>query len=184
MRRVLALGAAVIALSVAAAGCGGSDDGSDSEQDPTAAWASDFCSAVTTWTDDLQGVTSEFTDTSNLSEEGIQSAADDVKSSTQTLVDDLRGLGAPPTDSGDAVKTALDDLSTTLEDESTSIQETAQGVSGLAGIATAISSISTSLATMATSFSAALTTIQDADAKGELQGALQDSPECADISNG
>ena len=87
--------------SVAAAGCGGSDDETDSEPDPTAAWASDFCSAVTTWTDELQGITSQFTDTSNLSEEGIQSAADDVKSSTQTLVDDLEGLGAPPTDSGD-----------------------------------------------------------------------------------
>jgi hypothetical protein len=111
MRRVLALAAAAIALSVAAAGCGGSD----SEEDPTAAWASGFCTAVTNWTDDLQSVTSEFTDTSNLSEDGIKSAADDVRSSTQSLVDDLRGLGAPPTDSGDAVKSALDDLSTTLE---------------------------------------------------------------------
>ena len=94
MRRVLALAAAAIALSVAAAGCGGSD----SEEDPTAAWASGFCTAVTNWTDDLQSVTSQFTDTSNLSEDGIKSAADDVKSSTQSLVDDLRGLGAPPTD--------------------------------------------------------------------------------------
>ena len=179
MRRVLGLAAVVIALSVAAAGCGGSD----SEEDPTAAWASGFCTAVTNWTDDLQSVTSEFTDTSNLSEDGIKSAADDVKSSTQSLVDDLRGLGAPPTDSGDAVKSALDDLSTTLEDESTSIQETAQSASGLTGIASAISSISTSLSAMATSFSDALTTIQNADAKGELQSALQDSPDCADISS-
>ena len=91
MRRVLALAAAAIALSVAAAGCGGSD----SEEDPTAAWASSFCTAVTNWTDDLQSVTSQFTDTSNLSEDGIKSAADDVKSSTQSLVDDLRGHGDP-----------------------------------------------------------------------------------------
>jgi len=179
MRRIIALTAAALALSVVAAGCGGSD----SEEDPTAAWASSFCSAVTGWTDDLQNVTTQFTDTSNLSEEGLQSAADDVKSSTQSLVDDLRGLGAPPTDSGDAVKSAIDDLSTTLEDESTSIEEAAQGISGLTGIANAITSISTSLATMATSFSDALTTIQNADAQGELQSALDDSPECADISS-
>ena len=179
MRGIIALAAAALALSVVAAGCGGSD----SEEDPTAAWASSFCSAVTGWTDDLQNVTTQFTDTSNLSEEGLQSAADDVKSSTQSLVDDLRGLGAPPTDSGDAVKSAIDDLSTTLEDESTSIEEAAQGISGLTGIANAITSISTSLATMATSFSDALTTIQNADAEGELQSALEDSPECADISS-
>jgi flagellar hook-basal body complex protein FliE len=179
MRRIIALAAAALALSVVAAGCGGSD----SEEDPTAAWASSFCSAVTGWTNDLQNVTTQFTDTSNLSEEGLQSAADDVKSSTQSLVDDLKGLGAPPTDSGDAVKSAIDDLSTTLEDESTSIEEAAQGISGLTGIANAITSISTSLATMATSFSDALTTIQNADAQGELQSALEDSPECADISS-
>jgi methyl-accepting chemotaxis protein len=146
-------------------------------------WASDFCGAVTSWTDELQSITSEFSDTSNLSTEGLQSAADDVESATQSLIDELRALGAPPTDSGDDVKSALDDLSSTLENETSSIEETAQGVSGLTGIANAISSISTSLAAMATSFSTALTTIEDADAGGELQSALEDSPECADISN-
>jgi hypothetical protein len=179
MRRALTLAAAVMALSAVASGCGGSE----SEQDPTAAWASGFCTAVTGWTDDLQSVTSQFTDTSNLSEEGLQSAADDVKSSTQSLVDELKGLGAPPTDSGDAVKSAIDNLSTTLEDESASIQEAAQGISGLTGLPDAITAISTSLSNMATSFSDALTTIQNGDAKGELQSALQDSPECANISS-
>ena len=124
---------------------------------------------------------SQFTDTSNLSEDGLQSAADDVKSSTQTLVDDLKGLGAPDTDSGQEVRRALDDLSTTLETESTSIQETAQGVSGLTEHADG-DLVDLDLArAMGTAFSEALTTIQDADAKGELQGGLQDSPECADI---
>jgi hypothetical protein len=37
---------------------------------------------------------------------------------------------------------------------------------------------------MATSFSNALTAIQNADVGDELQTALEDSPECADISSG
>jgi hypothetical protein len=37
---------------------------------------------------------------------------------------------------------------------------------------------------MATSFSTALTTVQNADVEGELQAALEDSPECADIPSG
>jgi hypothetical protein len=180
-RRLAYAGAAlVLVLAGVAAGCGGDD----SDDDPTAAWASGFCSAITGWTDDLEGVTSEFTDTSNLSEEGIRSAADDVRSSTQTLVDELRDLGRPPTESGDEVRTALDTLSDTRETESTEIQEAAEGVSGLTDLPGAITAITTSLSAMATSFSNALTTVQNADVEGELQTALEDSPECADISSG
>ena len=182
MRRRLAYAgtALVVALAGVAAGCGGDD----SEEDPTAAWASSFCSAITGWTDDLEDVTSQFSDTSNLSEEGIRSAADDVRSSTQDLVDELRGLGRPPTESGDEVRTALDTLSDTLETESTEIQETAEGVSGLTELPSAITAITTSLSTMAMSFSNALTTIQNADVEGELQTALEDSPECAGVPSG
>ena len=152
-------------------------------RDSTAAWASDFCTAITGWTDELEGVTSQFTDTSNLSQDGIRSAADDVQTSTQDLVDEIRGLGAPPTESGDEVKTALDSLSTTLETESAEIQEAAEGVSGITDIPSALTAITTSLSAMATSFSETLTTVQDADVEGELQTALEDSPECADISS-
>ncbi len=82
------------------------------------------------------------------------------------------------------METALDTLSDTLEAESTEIQETAEGVSGLTDLPGAITAITTSLSAMATSFSTALTTVQNADVEGELQTALEDSPECADISSG
>ncbi len=36
---------------------------------------------------------------------------------------------------------------------------------------------------MATAFSDTLTTIQDADVEGELESALEDSPDCAEISS-
>jgi uncharacterized phage infection (PIP) family protein YhgE len=169
----------VLALVGIAAGCGGDD----SEEDSTAAWASSFCSAITGWTDDLEGVTSQFSDTSNLSEEGLRSAADDVSSSTEDLVDELRSLGRPPTESGDEVETALDSLSSTLETQSSEIQETADGVSGFTDLPSAITAITTSLSAMATAFSTALTTVQEADVQGELQTALEDSPECAGISD-
>jgi methyl-accepting chemotaxis protein len=177
VRRLAAL-AVVLALAGVAAGCGGDDDA-----DPTAAWASDFCSAITGWTDELEGITSDFTDASNLSQEGLQSAAEDARTATQDLVDELRGLGAPPTESGDEIESTLDDLSTTLEQETTEIEQTAEGVSNLTELPDAIQDISGSLAAMATAFSSALTAIQESDARGELQTALEDSPECADISS-
>ena len=181
MRRTLTAALAVLSLAGLAAGCGGSS--SASEEDPTAAWASGFCSAVTTWTDDLKGVTSQFNDTSNLSQDGLQSAADDVQSATQELVDDLKGLGAPDTDSGEEVRSSIDSLSTTLETETSGIQEAVGAVSGIIDIPGAITSITTSLSAMGTAFSSTLQTIDDADVSGELQAALEDSPECADISS-
>ena len=180
MRRTWTAALIVVALAAVAAGCGGS---SDEQTDPTAAWASGFCSAVTTWTDDLQGITQQFTDTSNLSQDGLASAAEDARTSTQQLVDSLKALGAPETDSGQEVKSALDTLSTTLDAETAQIEETAQGVTGVTDLPSAITEISTSLSALGTAFSDTLQTIEKADTKGELQTALEDSPDCADISS-
>jgi methyl-accepting chemotaxis protein len=179
MRKALSFAVLVVVLAVAAVGCGGSD----SEEDPTAAWASGFCSAVTNWTDDLQDVTSQFSDTSNLSQDGLQSAANDVRDSTEKLVDDLKGLGRPETDSGQEVQDAVDGLATTLDNETAKIEDTANGVTGITALPSAITTISTSLSAMTTAFSDTLQTIQNADVNGELQKSLEDSPDCADITS-
>ena len=180
MRRTWTAALIVLALAGVAAGCGGS---SDDEADPTAAWASGFCSALTTWKDDLQSITQQFTDTSNLSQDGLESAAEDARTSTQQLIDSLKDLGAPETDSGEEVKSSLDTLSTTLDTETAQIQETAQGVTGITDVPSAITTISASLSTLGTAFSNTLQTIENADTKGELKSALDDSPDCADISS-
>lgn len=179
MRARLAATAAVSTLALVAASCGGST----AKSDPTAAWAAGFCSAITSWTDSLQEVTSSFTETANLSEDGLQSAAEDVRTSTEQLVDDLRGLGAPETDGGDEIRTSLDSLSATLEAQSGEIASTVEGVSGLTDLPGAISAVSTSLSAMGTAFSSALQAIADADVGGELQAALEDSPECAGVTS-
>ena len=180
MRRSWIVAIVVLAMAGMAAGCGG-DDGSDA--DPTAAWASGFCSAVTDWTNELQTITSQFSDASNLSQDGLESAAGDLRDATDTLVSDLKDLGAPDTDSGEEVKSSLDTLSTTLETETAEIEETAQGVSSVTQLPGAISTISASLASLGNAFSETLQTIDNADVGGELQTALEDSPECADISS-
>jgi hypothetical protein len=180
MRTRIVLSSTVVALALIAAGCGGSDS---SDEDPTAAWASGFCTAVTSWTDELETVTSSFSDTSNLSQDGLQSAADDVKGATSQLVDDLEALGAPETEGGEEIQSSIDSLSTTLETEAANIEEAVQGISGITGIPSAVTTITTSLSAMGTAFSTTLNTIDGADVGDELQTALEDSPECADISS-
>ena len=74
-------------------------------------------------------------------------------------------------------------MSTTLDTETAQIQETAQGVTGITGLPSAITAISASLSALGTAFSDTLQTIENADTKGELKSALEDSPDCADISS-
>jgi hypothetical protein len=176
--------AAVLALAIAAAGCGGSDESSDTtEATPTSEWADGFCTAITTWTDALKAVPDQFTDLSSFSEEGLQSAADDVQSATDTLVEDLKGLGAPDTASGDEVKSSIDDLSSTLETQLDSIQTTVDDTSGITELPGAAQDILASLSAMSTAFSSTLSTIEDADAQGELKDALDSSSACDDITS-
>ena len=183
MRLRAALFGAVFALALVGAGCGGDDGDSGDEATAADEWASGFCSAVTSWTDELETITTEFSDPSNLSEDGLRSAADDVRSATQDLVDELRGLGAPDTEGGEEIRTALDSLSTTLDTEAAEIEETVEGIAGLTEIPSAITTVTASLSAMGTAFSEALQAIDQADAGGELQTALEDSPECAGISS-
>ena len=56
-------------------------------------------------------------------------------------------------------------------------------MTGITGLPSAITKISASLSALGTAFSDTLQTIDTADTKGELQTALEDSPDCADISN-
>ena len=82
MRKALALLAVALLVGVAAS-CGGDDE---AEENPTAAWAGGFCNAVTGWQDELESIASRFSDASDLSQEGLQSAAEDARSATDQLV--------------------------------------------------------------------------------------------------
>lgn len=177
-RHLLVTGVAALALAVA--GCGGSDESSSTS--PTDEWASGFCTAITTWKDSVTSITEQFSNPSSLSSDGLKDAANDVSSATQTLTDDLKGLGTPDTESGEEVKTSIDDLSTTVESEVADIESAADGVSGLSDLPNAITSITASLSAMSNAFASALQSVESADVSGELQTALEDSPECANIS--
>jgi uncharacterized phage infection (PIP) family protein YhgE len=180
MRKALALLAVALLVGVAAS-CGGDDE----EENPTTAWAGGFCTAITSWQDELESIASQFSDSSNLSQEGIESAADDAKSATDQLVADLRELGRPETDSGDEVQSAVDGLSSTVETEAAKIEDTAEGVTGIADLPSAITTISTSVSTMLTALSDTLTTIRgsDVDVEGDLESAFEAAPECDELSS-
>ena len=174
--------ALVLVVALLAAGCGSKKS---SETTSTADWANSVCSAITTWTSSIKAVGDLFFDSKggNLSKESLQSHVDDVEAATETLRSDLRGLGKPNTQSGQQAKDLVDQLASDLKTEIDSIKQTVDGASGYTGAVTAAAAVSTTLVTMGDQISSTFKSLQELDAKGELQTAFQHASSCKKLSS-
>lgn len=179
---------AVTSVAALAAGCGGGgSSGSGTTTtgtEPVVEWANGFCTAVTSWKDQLTKVGQDVV--SSPSKDGLQQAADDVKAANQKLSDDISKLGEPDTESGQKVKQSVDDLSTTLNTEGQTIEDTVNSASGISGLLSAGAKISTSLSKMYAALADTFQTLDDADVKGEMKTAFDQADSCSGLrgSNG
>ena len=173
--------ACVLSVALVAAGCGGDDDSSSQAESSADEWADEFCSALTTWTDDLAAAADSLGDASSLSEDGIREAADDAQSATETLAESMRSLGAPDTSSGDQVETAVEDLATELETGAEELVSAVEDVSSLSDVPAALGTVTSTLSELGREVGSALQTIGDADASGELETAFEDADSCGDL---
>jgi phage-related protein len=169
-----------VAMSVLAAGCGGGDDGGGDGSTSTADWANGVCSAISTWTSSISTATESLR--SSPTQEGLQSAVDDVKSATQTFADDLKSLGKPDTESGQEAKDSLDKLADDLQTDMQQIESDVDEASGVSGLVTAVTAISTTLATMGTQITSTFQGLENLDASGDLEEAFQQADSCKSLS--
>jgi hypothetical protein len=176
----VAVVACVASLALLAAGCGGDDDSSGAA--PAEEWADSFCSALATWTNDLEAAAEPLSDLSSLSEESIRQAADDAKNATETLTESMRSLGAPDTSSGDQVESSVEDLATELESGAQEIEDAVADVSNVADVPAALGTVTTTLSELGREVGGALQTIGDADASGELETAFESADSCGELS--
>jgi hypothetical protein len=168
-------GVIVVMLAVATAGCGGSDDSSSA----TAEWADGFCTSLTSWTDELQGIGNSLTDTSSLSVDKITSAVDQAMDATQQLVDDVKSLGPPDTESGDEAQAAVENLADELDANVQKLQdEFGDSSQSLPQVLSKISVVTSTLAEMAKDVGATFQQLDDIDAKGELTDAVEQADAC------
>lgn len=173
------LAALLASLALVASSCGGNGESAGSAEQ----WADEFCTAVSSWTTELQRIGNEVGDPSSLDADSLRAAADDVGTATDSLVEDLRALGPPETESSEQVQDTLESLADTLEEQKTDIEEAVGDLSGLTDLPSAITAIGTSLTAMGTAFQAALEALEDADVDGELEKALESSDACDEISS-
>jgi len=173
--RRFSLLAPVAAAVVLAAGCGGGSSSSDTmaPQD----WANSLCGSVDTWAKSIRSAASSLQG-GNVSKDSLQSTATNVKDATNTLADDLKGLKKPDIQAADKAKQQLDTLSSKYKSEAQSLQNDLKNASGAAGVLTAVRKVSQTLVTMGGQLQSTFGELQKLDAKGELNKAFRNAPNC------
>jgi hypothetical protein len=166
-------GALLLLLAALAAGCGGGDDG-DSEA--TTEWADGVCSALSDWGTSMRSVTSG---ASPSSADRLKTVATDVKDATEELADDLEALGRPGTDAGEKAQDAIEELAAGLRQDLEKIQDAADSDD----VVTAATTITSTLSSMSSRMGSTLTELEQADAKGELSDAFEESDACQKLAN-
>ena len=174
--RGFSLLAPVAAAVVLAAGCGG---GSSSSSDTMAPgdWANSLCGSVDTWATSIRSAATSLRG-GNVSKDSLQSTASNVKDATNTLADDLKGLKKPDIQAADKAKQQLDSLSSKYKSEAQSLQNDLKNASGAKGVVTAVSKVSQTLVTMGGELQSTFAELQKLDAKGELNKAFRNAPNC------
>ena len=175
------LAATVVGAALLAAGCGSSSDSTSTDASPTSEWADGLCTAINTWTTSISSIVDPIK-SGDISKDSLTTAVDDAKSATDTLTSDLEGLGKPDTEAGQQAKDSVGQLSTDLQAGVTTIQDALDSASGIAGIIAAAPVIVTTLGTMGTDVSSTISSLQNIDAKGELETAFKDAPSCSTLA--
>ena len=174
-------------LALLGAGCGGDDDSSSetetSAETSAAEWADGVCTALTTWTSDLEAAAEPLGDVSALSGDSIRQAADDVKVATETLTESMRGLGRPDTDSGEEVEASVENITTELDSSAQTLEDAVADVSGLADLAGAVGTITTTLTELGSDVQSLVQDLEEADVSGELETAFEDADSCDELTS-
>lgn len=167
----LAVLAAMLAVVLALAGCGGGDDADAAES-----WATGVCGSLSTWVADIDEAVQPLRDAGlSLDEDDVQTAVDQVADATSTLADDLEELGPPETEDGEQAERELEDLATTLRSEVETVRQAVDSESGAVAVS---STVSTSLSSAASEVQSTFNDLQGLDPGGELENGFENADEC------
>lgn len=168
--------AAALVLAATACGGGKGETSTTTGASATVQWASDMCTAFTTWKNSLKSIHLG----AHPSSSDVQKAGDEVRDATETLTRSLKGLGKPDTATGEAAKKNLDTLQTVMSKDKEKIEETLKTKPPNAAAALAqVSTVTATLAAMVQNLTLAVGNLKKAEPTGELEKAFQQAPACA-----
>ncbi len=158
-----------------AAGCGSSDDASDTT--PTTEWADGLCSSITTWQSEITTIIDSLKG-GNLTQDSLTAAVDDAEEATRNFTTSLKGLGRPDTDAGQQAQDSVNELTTQIDDDMTKIQDAVSNASGVAGVLAAVPTITSTIQSAGNQVADTISGFEELDAKGELESAFKDADSC------
>jgi hypothetical protein len=175
--RTVLVGAAALAAAVGLVACGSkkSAETTTAQADPAVAWASGVCSALTGWRATAQEAVSSVR--GNPSQDGVNTALDEIQAGTKALSSSLQALGAPQTANSEQAKKTIDTLQSQLQDGAAAIR---RAVNSSSGAMETVSSVTGALATMQTQLTAARDALRSLEG-GELHDAFRSSPACRQL---
>lgn len=179
MSRRATLGAAVGALALVAAGCGGSRqvDGVPAQE-----WAGSLCTSVSDWTGALTGAATRLRSPDRLTANGFRGAVRSVIDATRRFVEEVGALGVPATEAGEQTQTELRQLQDVLQTGADSLAEELDSAgSGLPGLLTRLSAITSSLSDLRSAAGRAFDRISNLDGAQELEDAFQRADACQEL---
>ena len=179
MHRIAAVAAVTLVgtLSVAAAGCGGTDK-SSSEQ-----WADQVCTDLNTWADSITTtITGVMSQGLGVTKSDLSAAANQASSATSRLVDDLKAIGPPDTESGQQAQQDVQQLGDSLEQHANKARDLVQsGSNSGAGLVTTAQSVLVEIGAAADQMKSALTSLQQAGE--DIRDGVQSSDACQKLKD-
>ena len=171
----LAAVVATIALAVAAAGCGSSND----TQSQTEDWADGMCSALTDWQNSVAAA-GEKVSKGDLSKSTLQDAADGVADANKQLRDDLDSLGKPPTETVHKAKADLEQLT---DDLKTNVDKIREALSSSGNdVTAAITAVSGAVQAMSQDLQNTATQLKALESDDTWSKAFKSSDSCQKLS--
>jgi hypothetical protein len=169
--------AALVAVGVLAAGCGGSDESG------VEGWANDVCEASTDWREALRAAGEDLR-AGPTTREDLEAAGEEVTDATEEFAEELRDLGRPETEAGDEVQEILDRLAASVEQNKANLESEIAGASGLQGAVDAATAVASTVAVMGAQLQSTFEQLQQIDPGGELSAAFESSDACESLSAG
>jgi hypothetical protein len=126
------------ALALAAAGCGG---GGNSDKKANEAYANGVCTAVGTWTAEVQSLTT--VPTGGITKASIDAKLSQFETATKKLISQIKAVPAPNTTEGQSAKKQIDQLATQVQATSTAVKSAASKLPANATVAQVVSELST-----------------------------------------
>ena len=171
-RRAAALGAVVLL----AAGCGGSDESS------VEGWANGVCEASNDWRESLSDAAEELR-AGPTTRDDLEAAGEDISEATEEFAEELRDLGRPETETGQEAQEILDRLSASIEQNKATLESEIAGASGLQGAVDAATAVASALTVMGAQLQSTFEQLQQLEPTGELSEAFESSEACDELAN-